>query len=68
MSETYTSPPEITYRLQNLRMFLSVADAESITRASEQLFKAPSAITRSIIELEKALGVELFERLLKLDD
>jgi LysR family transcriptional regulator of gallate degradation len=53
---------ELDHHLHNLRIFVSVADAKSITRASEHLFKASSAITRSIIELECAVGVALFER------
>jgi LysR family transcriptional regulator of gallate degradation len=62
MAQTYTSPLEVEQQLKNLRIFLSVADAKSITQAAEQLFKAPSAITRSIIELERFIGVSLFER------
>jgi LysR family transcriptional regulator of gallate degradation len=62
MTETYASPLDIEQQLQNLHIFVSVADAESITRAAEQLFKAPSAITRSILTLEQSLGVSLFER------
>jgi len=53
---------DLVPQLHNLRVFVSVADAGSVSRAAEQLFKAPSAITRSIIELERALGVTLFER------
>jgi LysR family transcriptional regulator of gallate degradation len=59
-----TAPPsqDITEKLQNFRVFLSVADAKSIKGAADELFKAPSAITRSIMELERALDVPLFER------
>jgi LysR family transcriptional regulator of gallate degradation len=49
-------------QLHNLRIFLAVADAKSVAGASAQLFKASSAITRSIIELERAMGAPLFER------
>lgn len=45
-----------------LRAFLSVARAGSVIRASEDLRRAQSAITRSIKELEGALDVPLFER------
>jgi LysR family transcriptional regulator of gallate degradation len=62
MTRTYFSPLEAEQQLQNLRIFISVAVAESVTRAAEQLFKAPSAVTRSIIELERSVGVPLFER------
>lgn len=48
--------------LHHLRDFLSVARTGSIARSAEQIFKAPSAITRSINELERALGTPLFER------
>lgn len=49
-------------RLQHLRDFLAVAEAGSIASAANRIFKAPSAITRSIIELEASLGTSLFER------
>ncbi len=62
MPQTYTCPLRIDQKLQNLRLFISVADTGSITRAARQLFKAPSAITRSVIELEQSVGVPLFER------
>ncbi|MBF0325914.1 LysR family transcriptional regulator [Magnetospirillum moscoviense] len=52
--------PELT--LTHLRAFLSVATTGSITKSSDDIFKASSAITRSIRELERALGVVLFER------
>jgi LysR family transcriptional regulator of gallate degradation len=52
----------VEQQLHNLRIFVSVADTESISRAAKQLFKVPSAITRSIVELERAIGVPLFDR------
>jgi LysR family transcriptional regulator of gallate degradation len=52
----------IRSQLANLRTFLAVAEAKSIKGASDLLFRAPSAITRSIIQLERSLGVSLFER------
>ena len=48
--------------LRALRVFLSVAQTGSISRSAESLFRAPSALTRSIRELELSLGVDLFER------
>lgn len=45
-----------------LRAFLAVARAGSVIRASEELHRAQSAITRSVKELEGALEVPLFER------
>jgi LysR family transcriptional regulator, regulator for genes of the gallate degradation pathway len=49
-------------RLQHLQDFLAVVEAGSIARAAKRIFKAPSAITRSISELEARLGTSLFER------
>jgi LysR family transcriptional regulator of gallate degradation len=53
---------ELEQQLHNLRVFACVADARSVTRASELLFKASSAITRSVLDLERSLGTALFER------
>src|SRR6266567_1419451 len=48
--------------LRHLRAFLAVADQGSANRAGAALFRAPSAVSRSIHKLEDELGVELFER------
>ena len=48
--------------LAHLRAFKLVAETGSATRAAAALFRAQSAITRSIQELESALGEPLFER------
>jgi LysR family transcriptional regulator of gallate degradation len=48
--------------LRHLRVFLAVVEHGSATRASASLFRAQSAITRSIHTLESELGVPLFER------
>lgn len=48
--------------LRHLRAFVAVADRGSVTKASESLFRAQSAVTRSVHELELAFGVDLFER------
>jgi DNA-binding transcriptional LysR family regulator len=45
-----------------LRYFIAVAQAGSITEASEQLRVAGSAISRQIARLEHDIGVSLFER------
>lgn len=52
----------MTIGLKHLRVMIAVAETGSVTRAAEVLYRAQSAITRSISQLEKALGVELFER------
>lgn len=58
--------PAAAERLENslryIRDFLSVAETGSITRSSTTIFKASSAIARAIGELERGLGVGLFER------
>ena len=51
-------PPE----LRHLRAFLAVADQGSASRAGAALFRAQSAVSRSIRKLERTLGVALFER------
>lgn len=48
--------------LRHLRAFIAVAEFNNITRAAETLYRAQSAVTRSIHELETSLGVDLFER------
>lgn len=48
--------------LAQLRAFRLVADTGSATRAASALFRAQSAVTRSVQELESALGEPLFER------
>lgn len=54
--------PQLVQQLHNLRVFLFVANAGSMVRGAQQLYKAPSAVTRSITELEKVLGTCLFDR------
>src|SRR5512143_3280809 len=48
--------------LRHLRAFLAVADEGSAYRAGEALFRAQSAVSRSIHKLEAVLAVKLFER------
>jgi LysR family transcriptional regulator of gallate degradation len=48
--------------IKHLRPFLAVARLGNVSRASEELRRAPSAVSRSIQELEAWFGVELFER------
>jgi LysR family transcriptional regulator, regulator for genes of the gallate degradation pathway len=48
--------------LRHLRAFLAVADHGSAYQAGAALFRAQSAVSRSIRKLEHELGVELFER------
>ena len=48
--------------LRHLRAFLAVADQGSANRAGAALFRAQSAVSRSVTRLERDLGVKLFER------
>lgn len=54
--------PADLLNLAHLRAFRLVADTGSATRAAASLYRAQSAITRSVQELETALGEPLFER------
>lgn len=48
--------------LRGLRVFISVATTGSIKKSADKLFRAPSAITKSIRDMECSLAVQLFER------
>ena len=48
--------------LQYLRVFLTVAEHEHITRASEELILSQPAVTKTIQHLEQEVGLELIER------
>ncbi|MGQ9367957.1 LysR family transcriptional regulator [Azospirillum sp. ST 5-10] len=48
--------------LRHLRAFQAVAQSQSISAASRQVFISQPAITQAIAKMEKALGVTLFER------
>jgi LysR family transcriptional regulator of gallate degradation len=48
--------------LRHLRAFIAVAEIGGVSRAAEFLLRAQSVVTRSVHELESALGVPLFER------
>lgn len=48
--------------LRVLRYFVTLAREESITKAAEALFITQPTLSRQLAELEKELGVKLFER------
>ena len=48
--------------LRHLHAFSAVAATGGIRRSSESLFRASSAVTRSVAALEESLDVQLFER------
>ncbi|WP_144110411.1 LysR family transcriptional regulator [Paraburkholderia sp. BCC1886] len=57
-----TSGKSLLLNLAQLRVFRLVAEVGSATRAAAVLFRAQSAVTRSVQELETALGEPLFDR------
>ena len=52
----------LAINLRHLHAMSAVAAAGSIAGAAENLCRVPSAVTRSIAELERSLGRPLFER------
>jgi LysR family transcriptional regulator of gallate degradation len=48
--------------LRHLHAFTAVADAGGIRRSSESLYRASSAVARSVAALEQSLDTRLFER------
>ncbi len=53
-------PPSVT--MVQLAYFVAAADHLSMTRAAENMLVAQSAVSSSIAQLERALGVQLFIR------
>jgi LysR family transcriptional regulator of gallate degradation len=52
----------MTLGLRHLHAFRVVAELGGIRRSSESLYRASSAVARSVSALEESLGVQLFER------
>ena len=50
------------FTVEQLRSFLAVADAASVSRAAESLHLTQGAVTQQVHNFEKALAVRLFER------
>src|SRR5690606_12669206 len=55
-------PSQDLIGLNQLFVFLGVADQGSVRRSAETLYRASSAVSRSIQQLERLLEVSLFER------
>ncbi|RSZ61908.1 LysR family transcriptional regulator [Corynebacterium hylobatis] len=52
----------IPFTFRQLEAFIAVSRAGSITGAADDLLSSPSAVSAAITELERGLGVTLFER------
>lgn len=50
------------YELSDLRLFLAIAQARSLTAAASAVYITPSAASYRLKNLEQALGTSLFER------
>lgn len=48
--------------IEAIRTFLILADTKNYTKTADQLFVAQSTVTNRILELERELGVRLYER------
>lgn len=59
---TQTDRIERRIKLHDIRVLMSVVQAGSMSKAAEQLGTAQPALSRSIAELEHALGVRLLDR------
>ena len=59
---TDTARIERRLKLNDLRVLLSVVDADSMHKAAERLATSQPAISRAITDLEHALGVRLLDR------
>jgi len=54
---------DVPVKLEWLRSFLAVIDSGGFTKAAKKLHMSQPAVSTHIIELEKNLGVELFEKI-----
>ncbi len=59
---TMTSQRNLIPPTKHLRVFYTVAQQASMSKAAEELRRAPSAVANSIHQLEASLQVTLFER------
>lgn len=52
----------MSMELDQLRVFLAVAETKSFTEAAHRLYLSHSTISRRVSSLEEELGTSLFER------
>jgi len=48
--------------LEQIHVFLTIADTQSLTRAAELLYTSQPAISRTLSQFEKSIGVRVFSR------
>ena len=48
--------------IQQIIVFLCVAEYEGFAKASDYLHMTQSAVSKSVAKMEKELGIELFQR------
>lgn len=58
----YSGFEVIILEIRQLRSFLAVADTLNFSRAAQSLFLSQSALSRQIMDLEREIGLPLFER------
>jgi LysR family transcriptional regulator of gallate degradation len=51
-----------TISLRQARVFLAVADCEGVTRAAKVLNRSQTSVTKSLHDLERQIGEQLFDR------
>jgi LysR family transcriptional regulator of gallate degradation len=59
---SWRTVPECLHRLRGLRCLVAVARSGSTRAATDEVHLSQPAVARAVLELEKALGVPLFER------
>ncbi|HEY4608597.1 MAG TPA: LysR family transcriptional regulator, partial [Ilumatobacteraceae bacterium] len=52
----------MTVELRHLRCFLAIADEQNITRAAQKLHISQPALSRTLAQLERIVGVLLVDR------
>ena len=60
--ESKLEPMNAEINLRHLKAFLAVAETGRVSHGAASIYRAQSAVTRSVLELEAGLGVPLFER------
>jgi DNA-binding transcriptional LysR family regulator len=62
ISRTNDTAPRPVVTLEQLHTFVAVARHEHVTRAAETIHLSQGAVSQQLMLLERALGVQLFER------